>query len=164
MAGMDVILVVAAAENGVIGQGGQLPWHLPDDLRRFKRLTMGRAMLMGRKTFDSIGRPLPGRQNIVLTRQPGWRAEGVTVTRDLTEAVAAAGVAEALMVIGGGEIYRLAMPIATQIELTRVHASPIGDAWFHGPDPAAWREVAREECGSHSYLTFERLELPAASR
>ncbi len=158
---MEVVLVVAAAENGVIGHDGRLPWHLPDDLKRFKRLTVGKPVVMGRKTFDSIGRPLPGRHNIVLTRQQEWTAQGVTVVPNLAEAVAAAGLdprirPDALMVIGGGEIYALAMPVATRIELTRVHDRPEGDAWFPGPDLDAWREVSREEHGSHSYLGFER--------
>ncbi len=158
---MDVTLIVAAAENGVIGRDGAMPWHLPDDLKRFKRLTVGKPVVMGRKTFESIGKALPGRQNIVLTRQPGWRADGVTVVPNLAEAIAAAGldprtrVAE-LMVIGGAEIYALAMPIATRIELTRVRGAPDGDAFFPAPAPDRWQEVAREVHETHSYITLAR--------
>lgn len=153
--------MVAAAENGVIGHNGRMPWHLADDLKRFKRLTVGKPVVMGRKTFESIGRPLPGRHNIVLTRRPGWRVEGATTVPNLAEAIAAAGLdprirPDQLMVIGGGEIYALAMPIATRIALTRVHARPDGDAWFPGPDPAGWQEVAREAHETHSYIDYVR--------
>lgn len=158
---MDVVLVVAAAENGVIGKDGRMPWHIPDDLRRFKRMTVGKPVIMGRKTFESIGRPLPGRHNIVLTRHADWHADGVTAVANLAEAIAAAGLdprirPDRLMVIGGGEIYRLAMPVATHIELTRVHATPEGDAWFPDPDPAHWREVSRQTGPGHSYVTLAR--------
>lgn len=158
---MDVVLVVAAADNGVIGKDGRMPWHIPADLKRFKQMTVGKPVVMGRKTFDSIGRPLPGRHNIVLTRQPGWHADGVTTVGNLAEAIAAAGLdprirPEQLMVIGGGEIYRLAMPIATHVALTRVHATPDGDAWFPEPDPAQWVEVARESHPGYSYVTLVR--------
>ncbi len=158
--------MVAAADNGVIGADGRLPWHIPADLRRFRRLTVGRPVVMGRRTFESIGRPLPGRHNIVLTRDRGWRAGGVTVAHTLAEAVAAGGLdprarAPALCIIGGGEIYRLAMPITTAIELTRVHVDAKGDTRFEEPDPAAWRETFREthpaEEGSPAF-TFIRLE------
>lgn len=159
---MDVTLVVAAAENGVIGNQGRMPWHLPDDLKRFKRLTVGKPVVMGRKTFESIGRALPGRHNIVLTRQPGWRSEGVTVVPNLAEAIAAAAGLDprtrpgSLMVIGGAEIYALTLPIATRIELTRVHLRPEGDAHFPDPDPAQWAESARQTGATHSYITFIR--------
>jgi dihydrofolate reductase len=158
---MEVVLIVAAAENGVIGKDGAMPWHLPDDLRRFRRLTVGHPVLMGRRTFDSIGRPLPGRHNIVLTRQADWSVPGVTAVPNLAEAIAAAGLdprarADALMVIGGAELYALTLPIATRIELTRVHAAPEGDTFFPGPDPDQWAETAREPGATHSYLTFRR--------
>lgn len=139
----DIIIIVAAAENDVIGRDGRMPWHLPEDLKRFRRMTVGHPVVMGRKTFESIGKPLPGRHNIVLTRDRAWRAPGVTVVPNLAEAIAAAGLdprarAEAIFVIGGAEIYALAMPIATRIELTRVHASPEGDTLFPPPDPDHW--------------------------
>lgn len=163
----EIVLVVAAAENGVIGKDGQMPWHLPADLRHFKRLTVGKPVVMGRRTFESIGKPLPGRHNIVLTRQPGWSAEGVTTVPNLAEAIAAAGLnpqarAERIMVIGGSEIFALALPIATGIELTRIHISPEGDTFFATPDPAIWRETAREEhpaqgeAPAHSFISYAR--------
>ncbi len=163
----EIVLVVAAADNGVIGKDGAMPWHLPADLRRFKRITTGKPVIMGRKTFESIGKPLPGRHNIVLTRDPRWRAPGATLAPNLAEAIAAAGLdprarADELMVIGGAEIYALARPIATRIELTRIHVSPDGDTWFLDPDPADWREAAREDhaadgdAPAHSFLTYVR--------
>ena len=164
----EVVLVVARADNGVIGKDGGMPWHLPADLKRFKRMTVGRPVIMGRKTFESIGRPLPGRQNIVLTRSEDWRAEGVTVVGNLAEAVAAAGLdprarAKELMVIGGAEIYRQALPSATRIELTEVHAEPDGDTRFPDLDMREWTESARErhegEEGqpAYSFVTLERV-------
>lgn len=159
--------MVAAADNGVIGDKGAIPWHLPADLRRFKRLTVGKPVIMGRKTFASIGRPLPGRHNIVLTREVGWGAPGVTAAANLAEAIAAAGLhpgarAAAIMVIGGATVYAQALPIATRIELTRVHLSPDGDTFFADPDPAHWREVARAShpaegpAPAHSFITLVR--------
>lgn len=146
---IDLVLVVARARNGVIGRGGALPWHLPADLRRFKAMTVGKPVIMGRKTFDSIGKPLPGRHNIVLTRDPGWQAAGVTVAANLAEAVAAAGLdprarADAIMVIGGAQIYAEALPSATRIEVTEIDAAPEGDTMLPAFDPLRWREVARE--------------------
>jgi dihydrofolate reductase len=164
----EIVLVVAAADNGVIGADGAMPWQLPADLRRFKRLTTGKPVIMGRKTFESIGKPLPGRHNIVLTRAPGWRAEGVTVAPNLAEAIAAAGLdprarAGEIMVIGGAEIYALALPIATRIELTRIHLAPPGDTFFPDPDPAVWQEAAREahdaegEAPAHAFIRYDRI-------
>ncbi len=146
---IDLVLVVARARNGVIGNAGALPWHIPEDLKRFKRMTVGKPVIMGRKTFESIGKPLPGRQNIVLTRDGGWRADGVTVVPNLAEAVAAAGLdprarADGIMVIGGAQIYAEALPSATRIELTEVDAEPAGDTLLPPFDPARWRETARE--------------------
>ena len=144
-----VVIVVAAAENGVIGRGGRLPWRIPSDLKAFKRLTLGKPVIMGRKTFASIGRPLPGRDNIVVTRDAAFMADGVEVAGSLDAAIAIATRcaiargADEIMVIGGAEIYRLAMPLASRIYLTRVHARPSGDASFADPDPAHWREIAR---------------------
>lgn len=141
-----ITLAVAVADNGVIGRDGALPWRLPEDLRRFKAATMGRPVVMGRKTFESIGRALPGRLNIVLTRQPGWRVDdaGVRVVPDLPSALAAAGDAPEVTVIGGAEIYALALPRASRILLTEVHAAPEGDAYMPPFSREGWREVARE--------------------
>jgi dihydrofolate reductase len=136
--------VVAMARNGVIGRDGGLPWRLPDDLKRFKAITMGKPILMGRRTYESLGRPLPGRQNLVLTRDRGWSADGVLVVRSLHEAVVAAGDAAELMVIGGAEVYALAWPRLDRIELTEVHGDVEGDTCLDAYDPSEWREVARE--------------------
>lgn len=138
-----VTLIVARAENGVIGRDGSLPWHLPADLKRFKALTMGAPMVMGRKTFDSLPGLLPGRRHIVLTRDPAWTAEGAEVVRDLTEALRAA-CEPRLSVIGGAEIFRLFLPVADRVELTEVQASPEGDTVMEPFGPAHWSEVQRE--------------------
>ena len=144
-----LVLVVARARNGVIGRDGALPWHIAADLKRFKRITVGKPVIMGRKTFDSIGKPLPGRHNIVLTRDPGWRAEGVTVAPNLAEVIAAAGLdprarADEIMVIGGAQIYAEALPSATRIEVTEIDAEPEGDTVLPAFDMVRWREAARE--------------------
>lgn len=161
-------LVVAVADNDVIGVRGTLPWHLPDDLRHFKQLTLGHPVLMGRRTFAAIGRPLPGRRNLVLTRHPATLPAGVEAIGSLEEALARCAGVPGLFVIGGDEVYRLALPRATRIELTRVHARPAGDAWFRLPDPASWRELRR--CGhpaddrhahAMTFLTLERAAPPS---
>jgi dihydrofolate reductase len=144
-----VSLVVAAAANGVIGRDNAMPWHLPEDLAHFKRLTLGQPVVMGRKTYESIlaslGRPLPGRTNIVVTRQPGFAAPGCTVVGSLDAALETARGAEEVFVIGGAEIYRLALPRAKRVYLTRIDAAFEGDATFPALDPAEWRETARAE-------------------
>jgi dihydrofolate reductase len=134
--------VVAAARNGVIGRGSALPWHLPADLRHFKALTLGKPILMGRRTFAAIGRPLPGRDNLVLTRDPGWHAEGVRAVHSLAEALELSAGAPELMVIGGAEVYRLALPLARHIYLTEVQAEVAGDTLFPALAPREWRETA----------------------
>lgn len=137
-----ITLVLARARNGVIGVDGKLPWHLPADLRRFKALTMGKPMVMGRKTFDSFPAPLPGRRHIVLTRDRGWSAPGAEVAHSVEAALALAGEGE-VAVIGGAEIFALFLPRADRIELTEVEAEPEGDAIV--PAFAGWRETARED-------------------
>jgi dihydrofolate reductase len=136
-------LIAALGRNRVIGRDGELPWRLPDDLRRFKQLTMGQPVLMGRKTWHSLGRPLPGRENRVLTRDPQFTAEGAQVFRRLDDALAppASG---ALWVIGGGELYAQLLPRADALFLTAVEAAPDGDAHFPPLPPGRWREVSRE--------------------
>jgi dihydrofolate reductase len=156
-----VTLIVARAENGVIGRDGGLPWHLPADLKRFKALTMGAPMVMGRKTFESLPGLLPGRRHIVLTRDPRWAASGAETVRDVGEALHAAGEPR-LSVIGGAEIFRLFLPMADRVELTEIHAGPEGDTVIEPFDPAHWREVAREAHPSeegkpaYSFVTLAR--------
>ncbi len=144
---MQIALIVAAAENNIIGCDNQLPWHLPKDLQYFKSVTMGKPIIMGRKTFDSIGRPLPGRVNIVVTRQAGWCHEGVEVASSLPQAmslaedVAVDAVSE-VMVIGGAQIYAEAFALADKIYLTRVHAEVAGDASFPVMAANEWRQLS----------------------
>jgi dihydrofolate reductase len=141
---LEIVFVLARAANGVIGRDGALPWRIRADLKRFKALTLGTPMLMGRKTFESFPAPLPGRRHIVLTRDTGWRAEGAEVVHDIESAIA---IAEApiLSVVGGAEIYALMLPHADRIELTEVDASPDGDTIVPPFDPAIWSESARED-------------------
>ncbi|MGO4705685.1 dihydrofolate reductase [Microvirga sp. 2MCAF38] len=160
-------IVVAVADNGVIGRDNQLLWRLKTDLRRFRDLTMGKPMIMGRKTFESIGKPLPGRETVVLTRDPTFSVEGVHVARNWSEAVEKASTlaekmgAAAIAVAGGGEIYALALPHVRTIYLTQVHASPEGDAVFPPYDRAKFREVARSEHpkGADDEHSFTFIEL-----
>jgi dihydrofolate reductase len=157
-------LLVAASENDVIGRGNQLPWRLPADLRRFKALTLGKCVLMGRKTYESIGRALPGRTNLVLSRSPEFAPGDCTVVATLEAARCAAGTAATLMVIGGAEIYRLCLPFASRIHLTLAHTRiEDGDAFFGGWRGPEWRETARERHESddknscaYSFITLER--------
>jgi dihydrofolate reductase len=137
-------LIVAAAENGVIGAAGDLPWRLPDDLKRFKALTLGHPVLMGRRTWESIGRALPGRRSIVVTRNRGFRAEGAVVVHSLDDGLAACGDAEEAFVIGGAGLFREALPRADRLYLTRVHARVEGDVSLPELDLTRW-ELAREE-------------------
>jgi dihydrofolate reductase len=166
---LPLVLVVAVAENGIIGRKGQLPWRIPGDLKHFKAVTMGKPVVMGRKTYDSIGKPLPGRANIVLTRNRNWRAEGVLVGNTLEAVLGMAdeearktGSAE-VAVIGGVALFKETLPIAAKIELTEVHAKPEGDIYFPDYDRAAFRETRREgplqsEKDDHAYsvVTLER--------
>lgn len=169
-----VTLVAAVAENGVIGRNGGLPWRLSSDLRRFKRDTMGKPIVMGRKTFESIGKALPGRANIVVTRDSGWRAENVLVADSLEAALKLAedevrksGAAE-ICIIGGGEIFAEAMPLADRIRLTHVACAPEGDTRFPALDPLLWKAVASENASagdkdSHKtrYVVYERAKASA---
>lgn len=144
-----ITLVVAVARNGVIGRDGDMPWHIRTDLKRFKALTWGRPMVMGRKTWDAIGRPLPGRESVVVTRDEGFSAEGAHVVHSLEAAIEQARAlavplgAEEIAVIGGGEIYRQALAIADCLHITEVEAFPPGDAFFPPLDPALWMEETR---------------------
>ena len=154
--------LVAASEDGVIGRDSALPWRLPEDLRRFKQLTLGKPVLMGRKTFDSIGRPLPGRTNIVLTRAPDWHVAGVVVVRSIDAAIESAADAPELVVIGGAQVYALTLALVERIYLTRVHAHVAGDTHMPALEADEWHEVTREfypADARHAYaMTFSLLE------
>ncbi|MGF7153986.1 dihydrofolate reductase [Novosphingobium gossypii] len=159
-----VFLIYARAANGVIGRDGDLPWRLPADLKRFKALTMGKPMVMGRKTFDSFPSPLPGRRHIVLTRDTGWSAPGAEVAHSVEEALILAGNGESegeVAVIGGAEINALFLPLATRIELTQIAGSYEGDTVMPPPGPE-WHETAREEhpaqgaYPAHAFVTLTR--------
>ena len=159
-----ISIIVAAAENGAIGGDNRLPWHLPDDLKRFKALSLGKPIVMGRRTFDSIGRPLPGRTNIVVSRQAGLAIEGVVVAPSLDAALAAAGSVPEIVVIGGAQIFEQALPRTDTIHLTRVHAHIPGDVFFPKLDPASWREAAVEHHAADerhqyafSFVTLQRI-------
>ena len=164
-----ISIIVAAAENDVIGRQGRLPWRLSDDLRRFRALTLGKPVVMGRKTWESIGRPLPGRRNIVITRRAGYVAEGADVVDSSDAAVAAAGDAAEIMIIGGSEIYAVFLPSTDRIYLTRVHAELDGDAFFPAPGDD-WRLVSEEphsadERNDHdvSFRIYDRCVTPSAA-
>jgi dihydrofolate reductase len=164
-AAMRISIIAAVAENCIIGRGGKLPWHLSDDLRRFKRLTMGHTIVMGRRTWESIGRPLPGRRTVVVSRQPQYRIEGIEVAASLDEALRIADAADddEVFIVGGAELYREALSRADRFHLTRVHAAVTGDANFPDVDWRQWRLVESEEHRSddrndfrHSFETYER--------
>ena len=155
-----MIFVVARADDGTIAKDGDVPWKISEDLKRFKRLTMGLPMIMGRKTFDSLPGLLPGRRHIVLTRQKGWSADGAEVAHSMEEALDLAGDG-AVAVIGGNDIFELFMPLATRLEITEIHEDTKGHVFMAAPG-AEWREVAREErpadgqWPAHSFGTLER--------
>ncbi|MEM1114105.1 MAG: dihydrofolate reductase [Pseudomonadota bacterium] len=162
-------MIVAVAENGVIGRNNALPWHLPQDLRYFKQVTLGKPVVMGRKTWESIGRPLPGRSNIVISRDPDYSAEGVSVVASLdlalslAEDIALIDGADELMVIGGAAIYAEALPRAQRLYVTEVHAEVPGDAYLSGLELSEWREVSRERHPGdehneldYSFVVYER--------
>lgn len=149
-----VSIIVATDERGAIGRGGGLPWRLPDDLRRFKTLTMGKPIVMGRKTWESIGKPLPGRHNIVITRQAGFAVPGVTVVASLDDALLAAGDVPEVCIIGGAEIYRLALPRTDLIHLTRVQAVVDADTYFPELGAGEWAEVLVEKHAADEKHSF----------
>ena len=152
----NVTLIAAVGRNGVIGADNDMPWHLPEDFAFFKRTTMGHPMVMGRKTFDSIGRVLPGRRTIVVTRQTDWSHSEVETAHSLSEALSLAGPADEVFVCGGGQVYAEAMPWARRLLITEVDQSPEGDVRFPEIDPAQWQEVAREGRDGFSWVTYER--------
>jgi dihydrofolate reductase len=153
-----VVLVAAVADNGVIGRGGDIPWHLPEDLRHFRATTMGHTVLMGRRTYDSIGRPLPGRANVVVTRNRDWSAEGVCVVHSVSEGIERCQDLDGdVMVIGGGDVYAAVMPVADAQVLTEVHAAPEGDTYYPDWDRSQWREVSRTPHAGYDFVWWERI-------
>ena len=165
---MKISLIVAMSESGAIGRGGRLPWHLPADLKHFKAMTLGKPIIMGRKTWDSLGRPLPGRLNLVVSRQPDLQLEGAETFTDLDSALTRAeqwareqGV-DQLMLIGGAQLYAQALPQAQRLYLTRIEASPEGDAFFPDYDQAEWERVdsqahpAEGDAPAYRFETWQR--------
>jgi len=158
----QIVFHLARADNGVIGKDGRLPWRISADLKRFKASTMGKPMIMGRKTFESFPSPLPGRRHIVLTRSQRWSPEGAEIAHSRDEAIALAGEDSDIAIIGGAEIYRLFLPHADRIELTEVHFEPDGDTKIENFDPETWTETARENFPAEdgkpafSFITLER--------
>lgn len=166
---MKLSMIVAAAQNRVIGRDNALPWYLPNDLKYFKQTTLGKPIIMGRKTYESIGKPLPGRTNIVITRQRDYQPEGVKVVhsvaeaRDLAESVCLIDGQSEAMIMGGAEIYALALPDADRLYLTEVHADVEGDAYFPEYDKTAWQEVSRDNFEAegpnpynYSFVVYDR--------
>jgi dihydrofolate reductase len=151
-----ITLIAAVARHGVIGAGNTMPWHLPEDFAYFKRMTTGHPLVMGRRTFDSIGRVLPGRRSIVITRQAGWSHAGVETAHSFAEALALAGPADEVFVAGGGEVYAEAMPWAHRLLVTEVDLEPEGDVRFPTIDPAVWHETSREPRDGFAWVTYER--------
>jgi dihydrofolate reductase len=163
-------MIVAMAKNRVIGRENQLPWHLPEDLKYFKRVTMGKPIVMGRKTYESIGRPLPGRLNVVLTRDARWQAEGVTPAQTIDGALAVA-IAQAeskekdeVMIIGGDQVYALCLPLVDRLYVTQVHAEVEGDAYFPEVDWSQWHQISSEDHQAsdnnpydYSFVVYDRV-------
>ncbi|GAA6526579.1 dihydrofolate reductase [Intrasporangium sp. DVR] len=148
-------MIAAVGRNGVIGDGSTMPWHLSDDLKFFKRTTMGHPMIMGRRTFETMG-VLPGRRSIVVTRQPEWQHPGVETAHSLAEALSLAGPADEVFVVGGGEVYREAMPYAARLVITEVDQSPEGSVTFPEIDREQWAETEREDHDGFSWVTYLR--------
>ena len=163
-------MIVAMAENRVIGINNKLPWYLPNDLKYFKQVTMGKPILMGRKTFESIGKPLPGRTNIVLTRDETWQKDGVRAVNAMDQAFAVADAdceingQDEIMIIGGDQIYKTSLPLVDRIYLTQVHAEVNGDAYFPEVDWSEWKEIGREDFKAegpnpydYSFIVLDRI-------
>lgn len=151
-----VSLIAAVARNGVIGSGQEMPWHIPEDFAFFKRTTMGHPLVMGRRTFDSIGRVLPGRRTIVITRQAHWSHAEVETAHSLVEALSLAGPADEVFVAGGGQVYAEAMPYAHRLLVTEVFDDPEGDVHFPAIDPSVWRETSRVGHDGFAFVAHER--------
>jgi dihydrofolate reductase len=162
---LKTVIIAAVASNGVIGVDGGLPWHLPEDMARFKDLTMGHVLVMGRATFESIGRPLPGRVTVVLTRDETWDRDDVEVARSLTEALdVARSLGKDAFIAGGAEVYRAALGLANVLELTEVHAEPDGDTTFPDVNWSQWRELSRERREGFDFVTYEQVDSQVGQR
>ena len=151
MRGMEIVLIAAMAANRVIGRGNRLPWVLPEDLQYFKRMTFGHYLIMGRKTYESIGRPLPGRTTIIISRKTDYAPAGCLVANSLEEALAKAAGQQRVFVVGGADVYRQALPLAHVLLLTEIATEVEGDAWFPQLVPAEWQEVSRDAYSSPEY-------------
>ncbi|MGG5260733.1 dihydrofolate reductase [Phycicoccus avicenniae] len=151
-----VSLIAAVARNGVIGSDQAMPWHIPEDFAFFKRTTMGHPLVMGRLTFEAIGRVLPGRRTIVITRQPDWSHAEVETAHSLVEAISLAGPADEVFVAGGGQVYAEAMPYAHRLLVTEVFDEPDGDVHFPPIDPGTWRETSREGHDGFAFVRYDR--------
>ena len=156
-----IYLVAAVATNGIIGANGRLPWHFPEELRHFKEVTLGHPIIMGRRTWESLKGPLPGRKNIVVTRTPGYQAPGAVVAASLDAALASCAGAEKAMVIGGSRLFKESLPLAAGLELTEIHKDFPGDTWFPEYDRGAWQEQKREartaaDGTRFDYVLYER--------
>ena len=166
-----VSVIVAMAQNGVIGCANTLPWRLPEDLKRFRAFTLNKPILMGRKTFESLGHPLPGRANLVMTRDRGWFSHGVIIVHSVEEALVQAAASDEVVAIGGAQIYRLVLPFARRIYLTHVHADVPGDTYFPDFDATQWADI---DCSTHpaddehaypvTFVTLERRNAPEVPR
>jgi dihydrofolate reductase len=161
---MEISIVVAMSTNGLIGRDGELPWHLSADLQHFKTITMGKAIVMGRLTHESIGRPLPGRENIILTRDPDYEANGCTVIHDLQQFLAGYSQAEEIMIIGGAQLYAQTLALASKLLITEVHAELAGDTYFPVFARDQWRETERRRFAAdeknefdYSFVVLQRL-------
>ena len=157
-----IYLVAAVATNGIIGANGRLPWHFPEELRHFKEVTLGHPIIMGRRTWESLKGPLPGRKNIVVTRTPGYQAAGASVAASLAEALAQCGAVPKAMVIGGSRLFEESLPIAAGLELTEIHRDYPGDTWFPDYDRSKWQEKKREartagDGTRFDYVLYERV-------
>jgi dihydrofolate reductase len=164
---VDVVAIAAVARNGVIGKGPDIPWHIPGEQARFKRMTLGHVLVLGRRTHASIGRALPGRTTIVLSRDPDWSAPGVLVAPDIGRALAQAAEIDPdgpVWVAGGGEVYRAAWSRTTALEVTEVDLEPEGDATFPAIDPGTWTETAREPHDGFAYVRYVRRAWTQGSR
>ncbi len=157
---MIISIIAAMAKNRVLGKAGASPWHIPEDLRRFRELTMGHPVIMGRRTFEQVGRPLPGRRNIILTRRPDYEAPGCLVLHSVADALAACAEAEEVFICGGGELYRQTISLADRIYLTVVDRECAGDTFFP-PIPPEFAETQRTEAGPCTFMLFQRKKAPS---